>query len=177
MFDSTRVQLLFHNNIEKGLFVFESLLAGKNIKTAVDCSRKMPQQYKNDYYQSMLALLYGKNNTDKQQILFFLCDCSCKKAADIVAFATDEQNTEDLQKVAVYVMGECDDALDFIDQFILWMKGNSCGIAHTALQAMLNTGSASDKLLEAYQWMWDRYENNSAIRANLQHAPIKFDKN
>ena len=141
-FDSTRVQLLFHNNIEKGLFVFESLLAGKNIETAVDCARKMPQQYKNDYYQSMLTLLYGKNNTD-------------------------EQNTEDLQRVAVYVMGKCDDALDFIDQFILWMKGSSCWIAHTALQAMLNTGSASDKLLEAYQWMWDRYENNSAIRANL----------
>lgn len=53
----------------------------------------------------MLTLLYGKNNTDKQQILFFLCDCSCKKAADIVAFATEEQNTEDLQRVAVYVMG------------------------------------------------------------------------
>ncbi len=173
--DSARVQLLFKNDIKRGLLVFENLLERQHTDAVVDCARKMPQQYKNDYYNSMLTLLYGKNNTNKQKILYFLCDCSCKKAADIVAFATDEQNAEEFRKTAVYVMGTCDDVLDFMDSFILWMKGSSYWLAHTALQAMLNTRSASDQLLKAYRWMWDRYKNDSTMRANLQHAPITFD--
>lgn len=169
--DAAKAELLFRNDLEKGLKVFERLLEGENPEAAVSCARRMPEQYKNNYYKGMLSLLYGENNTNKKRLLFFLHDCSCRKAADIVAFATDGRMPEEIRKTAVYVTGDCDDTLDYMEQFIAWMKGDSYWIAHTALQAMIRTKSEDAKLRRTYEWMWEKYKDDKVMRSNLEHIP------
>ncbi|MDE7478915.1 MAG: SMI1/KNR4 family protein, partial [Lachnospiraceae bacterium] len=164
-------------DLEKGLAVFERLLEGENPTAAVGCLYSIPKEYNNNYYKRVLNLLYEEHNTDKRSILFFLSDCSCKKASDIVAFATDEQTEEYLRKDAIYVMGQCDDVLEYTKQFILWMKGDSRLIARTALQVMIRTKAASDDLIEAYKWMWTKYEKDAEMRTSLQHAPSRLLSN
>lgn len=108
-FDAAKVQLLLQSDVRKGLTVFESLLNGKNIIAAVDSAWAIPEPYKNNYYQSLLKVLYEENTVDKEQILYFLKGCSCKKAADLAAFAERQQTNSNTRKTAIYVMESCDD--------------------------------------------------------------------
>ncbi len=113
-FDAAKVRLLLQSDIIKGLTVFESLLTGKNIIAAVDSAFAIPASHKNTYYQCMLKLLYEENAVDKEQILYFLKDCSCKKAADLAAYAESQQINSKTRQTTIYVMESCDDMNKFI---------------------------------------------------------------
>lgn len=113
-FDAAKVRLLLQSDIIKGLTVFESLLTGKNIIAAVDSAFAIPASHKNTYYQCMLKLLYEENAVDKEQILYFLKDCSCKKAADLAAYAKSQQINSKTRQTTIYVMESCDDMNKFI---------------------------------------------------------------
>ena len=44
----------------------------------------------------------------KSRLLYFLHDCKCRRAGDIIVFAMDNNNKEETRKTAVYVIGTCD---------------------------------------------------------------------
>lgn len=47
--------------LDAGIPVFNFLITGNNPQAAISCARKMPQNYKDSYYQPMLELLYKPN--------------------------------------------------------------------------------------------------------------------
>lgn len=166
--DGMRVELLFRFDLQRGLRVFKELLEGKNPQGIVSCARRMPDEYKNDYYPAMLNLLKQPGIKDKCRILYFLKDCSWYRAKDLVSFAMDEQNSEEERKCAVYVMGSCPDKMEYLPVFEALMRGKSYWLAHTALQAVART--KCPKLLETYKWMWETYKNDSIMKSNLKIA-------
>ena len=102
---------------------------------------------------------------EKSRLLFFLNDCSCRRAKDLTDFAADPKNDEESRKTAVYVMGCCPDRMDFLPLFKALMRGDSYWLAHTALQAVAKTPCM--ELLETYEWMWDKYKGDRVMRSNL----------
>lgn len=166
--DAMRMELLFRFDVSRGMDVFEQLLGGGNPKGAVQCARRMPKQYKDKYYPEMLELLYREGIEEKNRILYFLHDCGCRKAKDIIAFAMDPGNSEDVRKTAVYVVGTCGDKMDYISQLIKLMRGDSYWLAHTALQAAARTESR--ELLDTYEWMWEKYQSDQVMCSNLKIA-------
>lgn len=62
--------------------------------------------------------------------------------------------------------------MDYQKEFINIMYGPSYWLAHTALQAIFQ--SKSSFLVEAYEWMWKKYKDDSIMRSNLQ---IAFESN
>lgn len=52
------------------------------------------------------------------------------------------------------------------------MQGEDYWLAHAALQAMSRTPCA--ELIDTYEWMWKRYEEDRMMRSNLQ---IAFEAN
>lgn len=168
--DAMRVDLLLRYDASLGISVFEELLNGVNLAGAVKCARYLPKERKNSYYNNILELLYQENNCDKQTILFFLNDCSVKQAKDIIDFAINEENEENLRKNAVYVMGNCEDVENYVDYFIKFMRGDSYWMAHTALQAMIKRKLNSPVLRETYEWMREKYKSDKCMQANLSHV-------
>lgn len=174
--DAMRTELLFRFDADKGIKLFEAMINGANQKGAVLCAKRMPEEYYDRFYEKMLALLYGLEvpyeelsyGSYKQKILYFLQDCKSLRAKELVDFATDESNVEDERKTAIFVMGRAGDKMDCLEHFIHFMKSDSYWIAHTALQAM--AGTKSDKLLETYEWMWNRYKEDKTMAANLEIA-------
>lgn len=156
---------LFRLDLPRGLQVFEQLLGGTNLQAAVSCARKMPKEYRENYYHGLLPLLYRPQIQDKTRLLYFLGDCTSRRAADLAPFAMDETNSEEDRKTAVYEMGTCIDKMDYRGMFAELMRGESYWMAHTALQAV--AGTPDPELLGTYEWMWERYGTDSVMRANL----------
>ena len=170
--DGAKGELLFKLAPMKGLKVFEETIVGNHPQGAVACARRMPDQYKDRFYGKMLGLLYRPDIKDKARILFFLGDCSNRKAADLKGFAENMENSSEDRRTAVYVMGKCPDKLDFAEFFAKLMQGEDYWLAHAALQAMSRTPCA--ELTDTYEWMWKRYEGDRMMRSNLQ---IAFEAN
>lgn len=166
--DGAKGELLFKLAPMKGLEVFEKIIVGNHPQGAVDCARRMPDQYKDRFYGKMVRLLYRPDIKDKARILFFLGDCSSRRAADLERFAGNAENPGEDRRTAVYVMGKCPDKLDFADFFAKLMRGEDYWLAHAALQAMARTPCA--RLTDTYEWMWEHYDGDSMMRSNLQIA-------
>lgn len=171
--DSLRVELLMKHHISLGMKAFERLLYKLDPAEAVQCARRMPKEYKEKYYSKMLELLYDNELVDKEKILFFLNDCSCKQASDLASYAMDERyRDEESRKTAVYVMGNCEDAENYIEEFIILMQGESYWLAHTALQAVIRRKLDSPELRETFRWMKIKYEHDSVMQNNLNHVKL-----
>lgn len=160
--DRPRLALLFKNNTKKALQVFDQLLEGQNINAAVISATYMPNAYKNRYYKRMLEILYGENNVDKESILYFLKECSCKKAVDIAGFAQTLSDIKTIRTTIDY-MGKCDDVLDCIDQFITWMQSDCHSVVFDALYIMKQTKSKNNRLLKTFEWMKTKYQKDKHI--------------
>ena len=166
--DAMRTELLFRFDFHKGREVFEQLLSGSNPDAAICCARRLPEGEKCRYYQPMLQLLYGENITEKNRLLYFLHDCKCRRAGDIIAFAMDNNNKEETRKTAVYVIGTCDDKMNYVRELSELMRGESYWLAHTALQAVFR--SKCRGLDDTYLWMWEKYKTDRMMSANLKIA-------
>lgn len=146
----------------------EQLLSGSNPDAAICCARRLPEGEKCRYYQPMLQLLNGENITEKNRLLYFLRDCKCRRARDIIAFAMDNNNKEETRKTAVYVIGTCDDKMNYVRELSELMRGESYWLAHTALQAVFRIKCR--ELDDTYLWMWEKYKTDRMMSANLKIA-------
>lgn len=111
--NTIRLWMLLKFSSEHGIILFEKFLAGEDEKAAVEHARMLPKEKKDKFYQPMPRLLFQENNVDKQSLLYFLKECSCSCAGDVVPYAMNADNPEEVRKTAVYVMGKCPDAEEF----------------------------------------------------------------
>lgn len=168
LLDDLRVELLFKFNRKAGTEMFDPLIKGENLEAAILCARRMPDELKDNYYSDMVKLLYNKGLKEKERIIFFLTDCKSLSGKDLISFAMDETAEGENRKTAIWAISKAVDKMDYLDQFILWMRCDSYWIAHTALQGMAE--EKNPKLLETYKWMWNKYHNDSTMRSNLEVA-------
>lgn len=166
--DAARLSVLLKSDSASGVKLFENFLSGSNIAAAVECVRQLPQKEKDRFYQPMLEILYTEDKVDKERILYYLHDCNCRKAADILQFAMNKKNPEEERKAAIYVMGQCADVSEYIDDFILLMREDSYWIVHTALQSAKRAGLQSPELTNHYQWMKEKYRDDEMMMNNLK---------
>ncbi len=170
LLDGLRTQLLFKFDLHSAIKMLNTLIDENDAEAIVSCLRSIPVQIKEKYYQTMLNLLYSENLDEEQaeKIIFFLKNCSCFLGRDLIPFATNTKNHEDNRHTAIWAIGTSSDKMDYLDEFISWMKGDSYWIAHAALQAM--SKEHHPKLLDTYRWMWNKYQNDSTMRSNLERA-------
>jgi len=171
--DDLRLLLLFHFDEKRAIKLFDDLLQ-RNPKAAVLTCRRLPEDKRDHYYLTILNFLHCPefSYNEYSKIIFFLNDCHCKRAKDVVSFASDKNNSEDFRKLVIWLMGKCEDAKDYLDDFICWMKEDALWIAHAALQAVANI--PSKKLIPIYEWMWEKYQDDPMMTNNLR---IAFQKN
>ncbi len=166
--DDLRLELLFKYDEKAAMKMFDSLIKGKNLKAAILCARRMPNELKDNYYDDMVKLLYNQDLEEKERIIFFLTDCKSLSGKDLISLAIDETIEEKNRKTAIWAISKANDKMDYLNQFISWMHCDSYWIAHTALQGM--SREKNQKLVETYKWMWNKYQNDSTMRSNLNIA-------
>lgn len=93
-----------------------------------------------------------------------------QKASDIIEFVINLEGDINLKSIAIYVLGSCNDAMNYESCFIEWMRGDDYRIAHTALQAVISMKHRSYALMETFRWMEDKYKTDSVMRSNLKQV-------
>lgn len=166
--DQIRLDLLFKFDENAGIEMFDSFIKGENLEAAISCARRIPKNLKDNYYSEMIKLLYNKELGNKDKVIFYLKDCRSLLAKDLVDFAKDKSITDERRKTAIWAMGKASDKMDYLDDFISFMKNDSYWIAHTALQAMCR--EKDEKLVEAYKEVFIKYRKDSLMRSNLKIA-------
>lgn len=166
--DAIRTELLLRFDFERGQAVFELLLSGKNTWAATECARSIPDSQTDKYYKRMIELLYEKNECSKSSIVFYLNRCTCLKASDVINFIVDESQEEPVRKNALWVISRCQDKLDFLEELMQLMRGESYKLALEALQIVMRKKIKSQKLLDTYTWMTEKYQNDSIMMSNLK---------
>lgn len=155
---------------KKGLEVFERMLAEKRIPAICNCIssiRRLPMEVRSRFYRQVLDILEEIRHEEGKRIFYYLMDCEQFRAGDIAEYVRRIENKE-LLRTAIYAMGKAEDALDYVDNFIEWMKSEDYWIAHTALQAMSH--KKHEKLMPVYRWMDEKYKEDSTMQSNLRIA-------
>ncbi len=173
--DDIRTKLLFDFDFDRGLVLFEKLLAGKNTSAALECACLVPKEQKDKYYERMVKLLYREKQCDKYKIIYYLMSCSLLRARDIINFAMDERQDEEDRYIALWAVKDSDDKFDFLEELIQIMRGNSYKVALGALDIVMLVGIKSQKLLDTYIWMQEKYKEDRIMRSALKTA-IKIIK-
>ena len=73
-----------------------------------------------------------------------------------------------MRKTAIYLMGQCSDAEDYIQEFISFMH-ETYWIAHAGLQATIKL-KKSKELKQCYQWMAETYKYDTMMQNNLKYV-------
>lgn len=166
--DSERLYTLLRVSNTNGMLLLDKFLAGENKAAASEHLRWIPDDKKDKYYQQILTMLYEENEADKKEILFFFRDCNCRRAADLVRYVMDATNPEDTRETAIYVMGKCKDAKDYIDEFIELMKKESDYLVQEVLLALIDTNLKSPKLTECYEWLVKKHDGGGMMIHTLE---------
>lgn len=162
--------LLAQKEQERGLAVFEKMLAQKRIPAicgSIRHMRSLPGEAHSRLYRQILPVLGEIHTKEGNAVYYFLTECEQFRAADIVEHVRRMEDVE-LLKAGIYAMGRAQDALDYVDLFIRWMQSEDFHIALTALQAMAH--QKHDKLMPVYLWMQEKYKTNSVMLKNLRIA-------
>lgn len=164
-----RLYLLLHYETETGMKIFDKMINGENISAAVRCIRNIPKEKYDDYYKKALKILQMKEHVS-ETILYYFSNCISKKASDFIEFAREVSENDKLKRTAIWLIGTCNDASDYEEDFISWMKSDDFYIAHQSLQSSIGFEIRSDRLMDTYQWMAEKYKNNSIMRSNLKRV-------
>ena len=124
-------------------------------------------EVRSQFYRQVLQILEEIKSEEGKSVYFYLMDCEQFWAGDIVGHVRCIEN-KGLLRTAIYAMGNAEDALDYVDLFIEWMKSEDYWIAHAALQAMSH--KRHEKLMPVYQWMDEKYKSDSTMQNNLRIA-------
>ncbi len=178
------MSLLFKFDVGEALKMFDAYFYGEHPEIAVQVCRWMPEKEKERYYLRAVELLntpefagrliwngaFQKEEPCAERMLFFLDDCRCKRAADIVNYALAAETPKECRRTAIFVMSHCADIADFKAEMAAWMRDEDYWIAHAALQGSIDAKLKGKVIRETYRWMRKRYKDDSTMQANLAHV-------
>lgn len=172
-FEVTRFGLLVTWNEDLAMKYFDRMIENEKFFDVADCFSRVPDRYKDVYYNVALQYLYkdifADENVDRySRILFFLKDCPSLKAKDIIDFLKLDNISNSTRRTAFYVIKNTDDKEDFLDVFSYYMKNAPYNVALEALQAVSNV--KSPLLVDTFNYMLKKYESDRIMYSNLSYG-------
>lgn len=159
--DVCRLKLLFDFDYKQALQIFDTFLESDSKKIqAIQTCMQIRSRDKDKYYDKMLGFIYGNfEDKLKETVLIFIKRTKRLSAGDLFEFVKNKENSEYIRQVAMYVIGEAEDAKDFIDAFIDILKNIDSEIVLLETLVALR-GIESEKIAQTYKILIPEYKNN-----------------
>ena len=170
--DAHRLRLLLRFDVKKGLYFFERFLNGSpgQMEAAINACSGIPDAYREPYYGKMLQFIYGEAGDGLKRAAFlFIKSIGRLSAGDLFAFLQNKENSEEIRKTCVYVIGAAKDKKEFVGSFgDVLNSADSEGILLETLVTLRNVKSG--KIAHAYKKLIPEYRDskNFMIVKNME---------
>lgn len=177
------ISLILDSDKETGLAMFDERFYGEHPeKVILICRRSISDEIKDRYYQRALEILYTPEISARlipaiggcgeepcaERLLFFLDDCQCKKAKDLLPYAKSDLNPDECRGTAAYVICKCPDAAQYQTEIAELMHSNVYRVAFNAMQGAIRAELREPVIMDAFRWMKEYYKDDKYIPSNLE---------
>lgn len=163
--DVNRLRLILKFDVKKGLTFFDLFLDEDSgqMETAINACLSIPDAYREPYYDKMLHIIYGDFDDDlKEKAFIFIGSIDKLSAGDLFAFLRNENNTEEIRKTCMWVIGSAKDKKEFVDRFVdLVYAMDSEKILLETLVTLRNV--KSEKIAQAYRALLPKYQDSNCF--------------
>ena len=176
------IRLIFMSDQEAGLAMFDEWFRGEHPEMAILMCRSIPDEIKERYYQRALEILYTPEISERlipaigvnggepcaKKLLYFLDDCKCKNAKDLIPYAKSDINPDDCRGTAVFVICRCPDAAQYQTEIAELMHCSVYWVAFNAMQGAIRAELREPVIIDALRWMKEYYKDDKYIPSNLR---------
>lgn len=176
------IGLILLSDEETGLAMFDEQFYSDHPERAIQICRSIPDEIKGRYYYRALEILYSPTMSKRlipaiigdgekpcaRSLLFFLGDCACRSAKDLIPFALDEQNPGDARGTTAYEICKCPDVAQYQTDIAELMHSNVYSVAFNAMQGAIRTKLREPVVMDAFRWMKEHYKDDRTIQSNLE---------
>ena len=105
-----------------------------------------------------------------RNLLYFLGECSCRSAKDIIPYAESGHNPDECRGTATYEICDCPDVSRYQEAVARLMRSSVYNVAFNAMQGALRANLKDPVIINAYRWMKEYYKDNKTIQSNLERV-------
>lgn len=176
------ISLILSSNHYIGLAMFDERFYGEHPEKVILMCSSIPDEFKDCYYQRALEILYTPEISARpipaivgcgeepcaERLLFFLDDCRCKNAKDLLPYAKSDLNPDKCRGTAAYVICKCPDAAQYQTEIAELMYSNVYRVAFNAMQGAIRAELREPVIMDAFRWMKEYYKDDKYIPSNLE---------
>lgn len=176
------IRLIAFSDEESGLAMFDERFFSDHPEAVISISGIGASKTEPKYYERGLEILYTSeisarpipaiNGRDykpcAQSLLFFLDDCQCRSAKDLIPYAKSELNPDDCRGTAAYVICKCPDVAQYQTEVAELMHSNVYRVAFNAMQGAMHASLREPIIMDAFRWMKEYYKDDRMIQSNLE---------
>ena len=176
------IYLILHSDKATGLAMFDERFYGDHPEKVILMCRSIPDESKDKYYQRALEILYSPEISERpipaiagrgeepcaRRLLFFLGECSCRSAKDLISYAKSGQNPDECRGTAAYVICECPDVSQYQEEVAELMHSSVYPVAFNAMQGADRAKLREPVIMDAFRWMKEHYRDDQTIQNNLE---------
>jgi hypothetical protein len=178
------IRLILLSDEETGLAMFDEQFYSDQPEKVIQICRAIPDEIKDRYYYRALGIIYSPTLSTRlipavighgekpcaESLLFFLGDCACRRAKDLIPYALDEQNPGDCRGTAAYEICNCPDVALYQTEIAMLIRSDVYKVAFNAMQGATRANLTEPVIMDAFRWMKEHYKDDSTIQSNLERV-------
>ena len=175
------IPLIMRSDTETGLAMFDERFYGDHPEKVILMCRSIPDESKDRYYQRALEILYAPEISERpiramigrgeepcaERLLFFLRECPCRSAKDLIPYGKSGQNPDKCRGTAAYVICNCPDVAQYQEEVAELMHSSVYPVAFNAMKGAMHASLREPVIMEAFRWMKEHYRDDQTIQNNL----------
>ncbi|MBR6983076.1 MAG: SMI1/KNR4 family protein [Ruminococcus sp.] len=178
------ISLILQSDQKIGLEMFNGRFFSDHPEQVILMCRSIPDEIKGLYYKRALEILYDNELSARRipaivgndevpcvrNLLYFLGECSCRSAKDIIPYAESGNNPDECRGTATYEICNCPDVSQYQEAVARLMHSSVYNVAFNAMQGALRANLKDPVIINAYRWMKEYYKDDKTIQSNLERV-------
>ena len=178
------IRLILWSDEETGLAMLDERLFSEHPETVIAICGTGSTKTNPKYYNRGLEILYSPEISTRpiraicgrgeepcaRSLLYFLGDCACRTAKDLIPYALDEQNPGDCRGTAAYEICNCPDVALYQTEIAKLIRSDVDSVAFNAMQGAIRANLREPVIMDALRWMKEHYKDDSTIQSNLERV-------
>lgn len=178
------IRKIIWSDEDTGLAMLDERLFSDHPESVIHLCGIRSSKVKEKYYRRGLEILYDPEKSIRpiraitgrgevpcaEILLYFLGECSCRSAKDIIPYAESSRNPDECRGTAAYVICNCPDVSKYQEAVARLMHSSVYKVAFNAMQGAMRASLKDPVIMNAFRWMKVYYKDDKTIQSNLERV-------